>query len=579
LADAKKKLKKLYKFDYNQTPQLIMKNILSKILMLSVIALLSMSFLQSCTTRKIVSLKTLLIEMTNRKSISLYPSPWYNLKQFSSYDRKTDTVGGKGWFANDDYTQFLGVDSSVGRKEYILFDTDGPGAVVRWWMTFAGEGSYDGIVRIYLDNSENPVLEENVLKLLSGQLLAGEPLSSSVSPETELDKRGQNLYLPVPFAKHCRITYQCEAIRITANSRKPSIYYNICYRAYEKGTKVVSFTKNELDNAAELIKETNETLKSSGTGIPSEMIRTFISTESISGNDSVSVKINLKNSSISKITLKLTAFDTEYSLRSTVLKITFDGFQTVWVPAGEFFGTGYKKTISNTWNSRVNDQMKMESYWLMPFKKSCSVVLINYGDQAVNAELKVEVSEYKWGINSMYFGASWHEYHQILTAGAESVGGTGRHRDINFTNIKGKGVYAGDAVTVFNTVDAWWGEGDEKIFVDGELFPSSIGTGTEDYYGYAWCRPELFSHPFIAQPSGSGNFHPGLTINMRYRDLDAIPFKSSISSNIELWHWLPAVINYALTTYWYVLPPYEINIKADPVGVNKPIPLDPERPL
>ena len=179
----------------------------------------------------------------------------------------------------------------------------------------------------------------------------------------------------------------------------------------------------------------------------------------------------------------------------------------------------------------------------------------------------------------MYFGSSWHEYHQILTAGAESVGGTGKHRDINFADIKGNGVYAGDAVTVFNTIDAWWGEGDEKIFVDGESFPSSFGTGTEDYYGYAWCRPELFSHPFIAQPSGSGNFKPGLTINMRYRSLDAIPFKTSISSNIELWHWLPTFINYALTTYWYVHPDYEINTKPDPEAVKKPIHIDPERPM
>lgn len=145
--------------------------------------------------------------MTDRKILTQIPSPWYNLKQFSSYDRKSDTVGGRGWFANADYTQFIGVDSSGGRKEYILFNTDGPGAVVRWWMTFAGEGSYNGTIRVYIDNVENPVLEENVLKLLSGQLLAGEPLSSSVSPETDLDRRGHNLYLPIPFSKHCRITY------------------------------------------------------------------------------------------------------------------------------------------------------------------------------------------------------------------------------------------------------------------------------------------------------------------------------------------------------------------------------------
>jgi hypothetical protein len=251
----------------------------------------------------------------------------------------------------------------------------------------------------------------------------------------------------------------------------------------------------------------------------------------------------------------------------------------VWVPAGDFFGTAYKNTRSSTWNSSVDEHMKMESYWLMPFKKSCKLSLVNYGDQEVHADLTVELSKYNWRKNSMYFGAAWHEYHQILTAGSELTGGTGHHRDINFADIGGKGVYAGDAVSVFNTVEAWWGEGDEKIFVDGESFPPSIGTGTEDYYGYAWCRPELFSHPFIAQPSGSGNFHPGLTINMRYRVLDAIPFKSSISSNIELWHWLPAVINYALTTYWYVLPPYEVNIRPDTAMVKRPVPIDPEKPF
>lgn len=556
-----------------------MKSPLVKILIIPVTLLFSGMVLISCTERKIISIKSLLIEMTDRKSITELPSPWYKLKQFSSYDRETDSVGGKGWFANADYTQFIGVDSSKGRKEYILFDTDGPGAVVRWWMTFAGEGSYDGTIRIYIDNGKDPVFGDDVLTLISGHLLAGEPLSSSVSPETDLARRGHNLYLPIPFARHCRITYECKAIRISANSRKPSIYYNICYREYEKGTRVVSFSKYEIDNAAELIKITNSSLQSPETSIRSKDIRSFNSTESIQANDSVILKIENKSSSVSKIILKLDAFDTEQAMRSTVLKITFDGFQTVWVPAGDFFGTGYKKTTSATWNSMVDEQMNMEAYWLMPFKNSCSVTLINYGEQVVKADLKVEVSKYKWRKNSMYFGASWHEYHQILTAGAESAGGTGRHRDINYADIKGKGVYAGDAVTVFNTVDAWWGEGDEKIFVDGESFPSSIGTGTEDYYGYAWCRPELFTHPFIAQPSGSGNFHPGLTINMRYRDLDAIPFNSSISSNIELWHWLPAVINYGLTSYWYIMPPYEINIEPDRDMVKRPVPLDPEKPM
>lgn len=541
--------------------------------------LLALIFFISCNNRKTVSLKTLLLEMTDRKNETLIPSPWYNLKQFSSYDRKSDSAGGKNWFANDDYTQFIGIDSVRGRKEYILFDADGPGAIVRWWMTFAGKGSYDGKIRVYIDNAETPVLEENVLTLLSGHLLAGEPLSSSVSPLTDNDKRGHNLYLPVPFLKHCKITCECDSVRITPEGRRPSIYYNICYREYEKGTDINSFSKDELKDADLLIKKTNEILQAP-VSISDTRNHTLITlNDSIKPNDSIYADAAKKGWAISRLKLRLHAFDTEYSLRSVVLKIVFDGIRTVWVPAGDFFGTGYKETRSSTWNSSVDAAMNMESYWLMPFKKGCTVELINYGNQKVSANLEIELSKYKWKPNSMYFGAAWHEYHQIMTAGSEATGGTGHHRDINFADIIGSGVYAGDAVSVFNTVDAWWGEGDEKIFVDGESFPSSFGTGTEDYYGYAWCRPELFSHPFIAQPSGSGNFHPGLTINMRYRVLDAIPFKSSISSNIELWHWLPAVINYALTTYWYVMPPFDINIKPDGKTAALPVPIDPEKPF
>ena len=47
----------------------------------------------------------------------------------------------------------------------------------------------------------------------------------------------------------------------------------------------------------------------------------------------------------------------------------------------------------------------------------------------------------------------------------------------------------------------WATKGDEKVYVDGETFPSHFGTGTEDYYGYAWGRYEPWiNHPFVAQP-------------------------------------------------------------------------------
>ena len=84
---------------------------------------------------------------------------------------------------------------------------------------------------------------------------------------------------------------------------------------------------------------------------------------------------------------------------------------------------------------------------------------------------------------------------------------------MNFVTAKGKGVYVGDTLTLFNGDKLWWGEGDEKIYVDDETFPSHFGTGTEDYYCYAWGRHETFAGPFNAQPDGTGNNSPGFTVN------------------------------------------------------------------
>ena len=257
------------------------------------------------------------------------------------------------------------------------------------------------------------------------------------------------------------------------------------------------------------------------------------------------------------------------ALRSTILSFSFDGNNSVWVPAGDFFGTGYSLLENRSWYNYSSGTGAFVSTWVMPFRKSCTLAVINMGPEAVEIELSATQENYKWTSGSLYFGSAWHEYHSFSTAGSEFTGGTGKHSDLNINTLEGKGVWAGDGIVFYNTVDAWWGEGDEKIYVDGESFPSSFGTGTEDYYGYAWCRPEIFEHPFISQPLGSGNFHPGITINSRYRNLDAIPFEKSIRANIEMWHWLPAVVNSAHISYYYLSKAGTTTLKHDREAVKR----------
>jgi hypothetical protein len=110
-----------------------------------------------------------------------------------------------------------------------------------------------------------------------------------------------------------------------------------------------------------------------------------------------------------------------------------------------------------------------------------------------------------------------------------------------------------------NPNEIWWGEGDEKIYFDGQKFPSHFGTGTEDYYGYAWCTPEFFESPFHSQPRAEGPRNKGHVTNTRVRLLDAIPFHKDFRFDMEVWHWRPCNVAYAATTYWYGLPGAKAN--------------------
>ena len=153
---------------------------MNRINLFSVIAVL---FLFAACNDKTITLDTLLEEMVDKSAVSYFPDQEYSLKQFSSYDRKSVSPDDKNWWANADWTQFVREEKNDDRREFVLLDAEGPGAVVRYWMTFSGKGAIEGTLRIYIDENKTPVIEGNVLNILSGDFLAPEPLASSVSPE------------------------------------------------------------------------------------------------------------------------------------------------------------------------------------------------------------------------------------------------------------------------------------------------------------------------------------------------------------------------------------------------------------
>jgi hypothetical protein len=154
----------------------------------------------SCRNENIITFRSLLKEMADPETLTRFPAPSYSLVQFSSYDRRSIHPDSAGWFANNDYTHFIREEVNEGRREFVMLEADGPGAIVRWWMTFGNENALNSYIRVYIDGQPTPVIEGMAPQLVGEGVLAPAPLSSSVSPLTALQRRGYNLYLPIPFA-------------------------------------------------------------------------------------------------------------------------------------------------------------------------------------------------------------------------------------------------------------------------------------------------------------------------------------------------------------------------------------------
>ena len=513
------------------------------------------SFALSITAKaQTVSLESLLGEMLDRQAV-LKPGPEFTCRQFSSYDRAAKSPT-ENWFANGDASQFLRVEERDGRKEWVLMETDGPGAIVRWWITAP---HWKNRFYIYVDGAQMPTFEGKIDEIVGGSALFG-GLDQPCEPLSQETARGRNLYLPIPYAKSIKIT--CDSMEEQRN-----LYYQINYRTYAAGTPVQSLTPEVLAAAQDQIAAVNQRLAAGCSDVCSTP-----------QNDPPGLK-RLPNGfqgagCVRSFTVQLDSEDSDatvQALRSWILEITFDGKKTVSCPLGDFFGSGVGANAYETYMTRVRAELvtgtslegdqtfvlqaapggELVSCWPMPFREGMSWNLRKTRDLPVEIQVNIEVEPLAPEIAAvpaedfLYFHANWHQ-----ERGIQTVGGNGT-KDWNYATLTGRGVYVGDALSVRNPVSDWWGEGDEKIFVDGETFPSHFGTGTEDYYGYAWCTPKFFQSPWRAQPrvEGPGNF--GNTTNLRFRSLDRIPFKKDFRFEMEVWHWKATKINYAVATFFY----------------------------
>lgn len=480
-----------------------------------------------------VSAASLLPQVADLEWLTRRPTPAFAMAQASSYDRRSNPGPNQDWFANGDAGQFVRTEQTNGRSEDVMADLHGPGAVVRMWSA-----NPSGTVRFYFDGETTPRIQCPMTDWFSGKI------APVLAPFAYTAAQGFDAYYPFPYAN---------SLKITVEGSK-GLYYHVGYRTYAPGTTVETWDKSHQAEELAAVKQLTR-FPLDERPLPAHThLHRF--TKDISPSKSLSVDIK-GTQAITEFTVssKAWAQDDEAKpwtdpsraaqiLRHLLLKVSFDGEPCIEAPLGDFFCTAPGVNPLKTMPFTVKADGTLTCRFVMPFEHSAQVAIENDDSVNVPVTLRLVTSPYRWDKTSYHLHSQW----------LSDQGHTRPLVDMNLLKVQGEGLWVGCNLHIANPTSAWWGEGDEKVYVDGEAFPSTFGTGTEDFFGYAWSSAQLFNKFYHAQSRCDGPNNYGHSFVCRFQIFDPIPFRTSLRFDLEKWHWQDVVANYDHTAYWYASP-------------------------
>jgi len=215
-----------------------------------------------------------------------------------------------------------------------------------------------------------------------------------------------------------------------------------------------------------------------------------------------------------------------------LLRVYYDGADApaIEVPFGDFFANSFgRRSEVISVPVVVEDADSYNCFWRLPFRKSIRIEVENQSSKSINL---------------LYYNIDWVKLDSLpddtpyFYAQYRQAYPTRPGQDYVLLDTEGRGHYVGTVLSVRTRSPSWFGEGDEKVYIDGEEKPSIWGTGTEDYFLSAWglqrCSTPYFGTPYFDQWGIVG----GHTSAYRWHVQDPLIFQRSIKFTIEHWGWI-----------------------------------------
>ena len=259
------------------------------------------------------------------------------------------------------------------------------------------------------------------------------------------------------------------------------------------------------------------------------------------------------------------------SWRRLVLRMYWDDEEipSVEVPLGDLFCGGWCVRCNvNSLPVAVNPAGGFNCYWEMPFRRNARITLENLSPAEVREFFyQIDYTLTDVEADRAYFHAQWRRSNPLPYQEVHTL----------LDGVRGQGHYVGTYIAWGVNNNGWWGEGEIKFYLDGDgEWPTICGTGTEDYFGGAWCFEQplgqygVYSTSFLGLPQvivPDGLYQSQQRFGMyRWHIPDPIRFREDLRVTIQALGWrsrvqgqrryLPLQDDIASTAMWYQTEPH-----------------------